>query len=388
MSGVAIAEDRMNTYARWPVEFLSGRGSTLFDTQGNAYLDLVAGVAVVSVGHAHPAVVEAVSAQAAALVHVSNLYETRPQRELAERLSGLTGGMRSFFCNSGAEAVECAIKLARKWAGPERPRTVCAEAGFHGRTLGALSATGQPGKAAPFRPLVPGFSHVAFDDVDALDKELDETVAAVLLEPIQGEAGVVVPTPGYLSEVRSLCDRAGALLMLDEVQTGVGRTGVWFAYESSGVRPDVLCLAKGLGGGLPIGACLATPAVASSFAPGDHGSTFGGGPVQARAALTVLEVIEREGLVARAAVAGARLQAGLADIFGAGSVRGAGLMLAVTLPGALAKQLTGRALAAGVLVNNVAPDVVRFTPPLVITDDEIDRALDILKEVWDEVGQT
>lgn len=380
-----VHDDRMQTYPRWPVEFVSGRGCTLYDTDGKAYLDLVAGIAVASLGHSHPALVEAVSTQVALLVHVSNLYETAPQRELASRLAELTGGMRSFFCNSGAESVECAIKLARKWAGPGRTHIVCADAGFHGRTMGALSATGQRSKAAPFEPLVPGFTHVPYDDISALESEVNEGVAAVLLEPIQGEAGVVVPSAGYLSEVRALCDAAGALLILDEVQTGLARTGAWFAYEHSGVAPDVLCLAKGLGGGLPIGACLATPAVAAAFAVGDHGSTFGGGPVQAGAALAVLDVIEREGLVARARAAGSRLTGGLQDIFGAGSVRGVGLMLAVSLPGPLAKDLTGRALAKGLLVNNPADDVLRLTPPLVITDAEIDRALAILKEVWDEI---
>ena len=384
MTQAAVVDQRMDTYARWPVEFVSGRGSTLFDAEGNSYLDLVAGVAVASLGHAHPALVDAITAQAARLIHASNLYETQPQRRLSERLATLSGGMLSFFCNSGAESIECALKLARRWAGPTRPRFLCAEGGFHGRTFGALSATGQRAKSAPFQPVVPGFTHVSFDDLAALERALDDTVAAVLLEPIQGEAGVIVPTPGYLAGVRELCDRAGVLLILDEVQTGIARTGAWFAFEHSGIAPDILCLAKGLGGGLPIGACLATSAVAASFQPGDHGSTFGGGPVQSSAALAVLDVIERDGLVERVAVAGARLSAGLRSIFGAG-VRGAGLMLGVALPGPLSKDLTGRALDKGLLVNNPAPDVLRLTPPLVITDEEIDRALDILKEVWDEV---
>lgn len=386
MTHALAADDRMETYARWPVEFAWGRGSTLYDTDGNAYLDLVAGIAVACLGHAHPDLVEAISSQAARLMHVSNLYETRPQRDLASRLAALAGGMRSFFCNSGAESIECAIKLARKWAGAQRPRLVCAAGGFHGRTMGALSATGQPAKAAPFEPLLPGFVHVPYDDVAALEARLDDTVAAVVLEPIQGEAGVVVPSPGYLSQVRALCDRFGTLLILDEVQTGIGRTGAWFAFEHSGIAPDVVCLAKGLAGGLPIGACLATPEVARCMGAGDHGSTFGGGPVQATASLVVLDVIERDGLLQRARVAGGRLSAGLARIFGAGNVRGVGLMLGVSLPGPLAKDLTRRALDHGLLVNDVASDVLRFTPPLVITDEEIDRALDILKEVWDEVG--
>lgn len=387
MIHATVFDDRMQTYARWPVEFVSGKGSTLYDADGKAYLDLVAGIAVASLGHAHPVLVEAVSAQAARLIHVSNLYETRPQRELAARLAALTGGMRSFFCNSGAESVECAIKLARRWGGSGRPRIVGTLGGFHGRTMGALSATGQPPKAAPFEPLLPGFSHIPYDDVAALAAELDDTVAAVFLEPIQGEAGVVVPSPDYLSQARELCDRAGALLILDEIQTGVARTGSWFAFEHSGITPDVLCLAKGLAGGLPIGACLATVEVAGRLEVGDHGSTFGGGPVQTCAALAVLDVIESDGLVERARAAGARLSHGLGGVFGPANVRGAGLMLGVTLPGPLAKDVTGRALEAGLLVNNPAVDILRFLPPLVITDDEIDRGLGILKEVWDEVRQ-
>ena len=385
MSQATIVEHTMSTYQRWPVEFVSGRGSTLYDSDGNGYLDFVAGIAVASLGHAHPVLVKAVSEQAARLIHVSNLYETQPQRELAARLAHLTGGMPSFFCNSGAESIECALKLARRAAGPGRFRFLSAEGGFHGRTLGALSATGQPSKAAPFQPLVPGFTHVPFDDIVALESALDDTVAGVVLEPIQGEAGVVVPSPDYLGQVRALCDRAGVLLILDEVQTGIARTGAWFAHQPSAVVPDILCLAKGIAGGLPMGVCLATPEVAASFEVGDHGSTFGGGPVQASAALAVLDVIESEGLVERAAVAGARLSAGLGGVFGAGSVRGAGLMLAASLPGPVAKDVTALALQRGLLVNNPAVDVLRLTPPLVITDAEIDRGLDILGEVWDEV---
>lgn len=388
MTQAVVIDHRMDTYARWPVEFVSGSGSTLYDVDGNAYLDLVAGVAVASLGHAHPALVEAISTQAARLIHVSNLYETQPQRDLSARLAAVSGGMLSFFCNSGAESIECALKLARRWAAPTRPRFLCAHGGFHGRTFGALSATGQGTKSAPFQPLVPGFTHVPFDDLPALKRELDDTVAAVLLEPIQGEAGVVVPSSDYLAGVRASCDRVGALLIVDEVQTGIARTGAWFAYEHSGIVPDIVCLAKGLGGGIPIGACLATPAVAASFHRGDHGSTFGGGPVQTSAALAVLDVIERDGLVSRAAAAGERLSAGLRSIFGPECVRGPGLMVGVALPGPLATDLTRRALDKGLLANNPAPDVLRLTPPLVITDEEIDRALDILEEVWVEVRPT
>lgn len=377
----------MQTYRRWPVELVSGSGCTLVDANGKSYLDLVAGLAVVGVGHCHPAVTQAVTEQAARLVHVSNLYETRPAALLAARLESLTGGMKSFLCNSGAEAVECALKLARRHGG-DRRRIVAADGGFHGRTMGALAVTGQPAKRAPFEPLTGAVTHVAYGDADALGAALGADVAAVVLEPIQGEAGVIVPPGGYLAEVRALCDGAGALLVLDEVQTGVARTGRWFAYEHEGVVPDVLCLAKGLAAGLPIGACLARPGVASAFVPGDHGSTFGGGPVQAAAALAVLGVIEDEGLVDRAASAGGRLRSGLQRVFPDGEVRGRGLLLGVQLPRRAARPLAALALQRGLLVNDVAPDVLRVTPPLVITDEEIDRALEILEEAWDAIGAT
>ncbi|MDP9067174.1 MAG: acetylornithine transaminase [Actinomycetota bacterium] len=386
MSVVAAAVDPMlSTYRRWPVEFERGSGSTLYDADGRPYLDLVAGLAVASVGHAHPDVTAAIARQAARLVHVSNLYTTAPQRDLAYRLMSLSGGMRSFFCNSGAEAVECGIKLARKWGGPQRRGIVAARGGFHGRTLGALSVTGQPSKADAFEPLLPRVTHVAFDDVDALERVVGDDAAALIVEPIQGEAGIIVPHGRYLAEVRELCDRAGCLLIVDEVQTGVGRTGSWFAFEATGIVPDIVCVAKGLGGGLPIGACLAVPPVAEAFAFGDHGSTFGGGPVQSAAALAVLDVIEREGLLERARVAGARLRDGLGSIFGTGGVRGRGLLLGVALGSDTGSRLAAAALQRGVLVNDVAPDVIRICPPLVISDDEIERGLDLLEEAWDEV---
>ena len=377
----------MDTYRRSPVTFVRGRGCTLFDVEGNAYLDMVAGLAVVSVGHCHPAVTAAIATQCEQLVHVSNLYSTEPGAVLAERLSSLTGGMHSFLCNSGAEAVECALKLARKHGG-ERRTVVAADGGFHGRTLGALSVTGQPAKQAPFEPLVGGIRHVPFGDASALEAGLGPDVAGVLLEPIQGEAGVVVPPEGYLARVRQLCDRSGALLMLDEVQTGLGRTGEWFAYQHDGVVPDVVCLAKGLAAGLPIGACLARPEVAASLVPGDHGSTFGGGPVPTAAAVAVLDVIEKEGLVGRAREAGKRLRGGLGRVFPDAQVRGRGLLAGVVFPAKVAREVAESALRLGLLVNEVAPDVLRLCPPLVVTDAEIDRALEILEEVRDEIGTT
>lgn len=388
MLGEVADSRQMDTYKRLPVRFVSGRGAQLTDAQGRDYIDFLAGIAVASVGHAHPKIAAAIAEQAARLIHVSNIFETEPQEELAGRLFELSGGMRSFFCNSGAEAIEAALKLARKHAlvtGREAIRIVCAEGGFHGRTFGALSATGQPSKQAPFVPLVGGFTHVPFGDEGALEKVVDEDVAAVLLEPIQGEAGVVVPPPGYLSAARDLCDRVGAVLILDEVQTGLGRTGSWFAFQHEGASPDVMCLAKALAGGLPMGACLATPLVAASFQPGDHATTFGGGPVQSAAALATLDVIESEGLVQRAKVAGERLSTGLRALFPEAEVRGRGLLVAVELNGDAATEIVERALTAGLMLNATSPNTLRLAPPLVITDEELDRGLAILGEVAGEV---
>ena len=386
----AVDAHVMPTYRRWPVEIISGRGCRLFDSQGRSYLDLVAGIAVASVGHAHPAVAAAIARQASELVHVSNLYVTVPQARLAERLAGLTNGMQSFFANSGAEAIECAIKLARKWGragkGESAVRIVCADGGFHGRTLGALAATGQPSKQAPFEPLPRGFTHVPYGDVTALSDAMGDDVAAVLIEPVQGEAGVIVPPPGYLEGVRSICNYWGALLVVDEIQTGLGRTGRWFAHQHSTVTPDVMCLGKALAGGLPMSVCLAKPEVASTFAPGDHATTFGGGPVQAAAALAVLDVIESESLVERSSSYGAELLDRLTAIAPSGArTRGLGLMAAVELAIPMAREVAAAALELGVLVNDATPNVVRLTPPLVIVDDEIEEGLLALEKAFDEI---
>ena len=381
----------MPTYKRSPVRFETGRGALLVDSTGKEYIDFLAGLAVASVGHAHPRVTAAIRAQAGKLVHVSNLFETGPQEELAARLAELTGGMQSFFCNSGAESVEAALKLARKHArfkGRDATRFICATEGFHGRTFGALSATGQPSKQAPFAPLVDGFTHVPFGDIAALAQAMDDDVAAVLLEPIQGEAGVIVPPHGYLAAARALCDGVGALLILDEVQTGLGRTGAWFAHQHEGVAPDVMCLAKALAGGLPMGACLARPEVASSFEPGDHASTFGGGPVQSAAALATLDVIESDGLVYRALVTGRRLMSDLASLWPGAEVRGRGLLVAVEFSSDVATQIVERALGAGLVLNATAPNTLRFAPPLVITNEQLDHALSTLEEVADAVLTT
>ncbi len=381
----------MNTYKRTPVRFESGRGAVLVDSQGREYIDFLAGLAVASVGHAHPRVTAAIELQAAKLVHVSNLFATGPQEELASHLGELTGGMQSFFCNSGAESIEAALKLARKHAGVggrDATRIVCATDGFHGRTFGALSATGQPSKQAPFAPLVEGFTHVAYGDALALAHAMGDDVAAVLLEPIQGEAGVIIPPPGYLAAARTLCDGVGALLILDEVQTGLGRTGAWFAHQHEGVAPDIMCLAKALAGGLPMGACLARPEVAASFAVGDHASTFGGGPVQSAAALATLDVIESEGLVYRALVAGRRLMSALTDLWPGAEVRGRGLLIAVEFSTDVANEIVERALGAGLVLNATGPNTLRLAPPLVITNDELEQGLAILEEVADAVLTT
>lgn len=384
------SEHVMDVYARRAVEFASGRGCTLVDDEGDEYLDLIAGLAVASTGHAHPEVVRAIAEQAAKLIHVSNLYETRPQKDLAARLHDLTG-MLSFFCNSGAEAIECSLKLVRRYAGRFRAvgpaRVVACNGGFHGRTFGALAATGQPPKQEPFAPMLPGFTHVPYGDLDAMTAAMSPEVAAVMLEPIQGEAGVIVPPAGYLAGVRALCDEWGALLIVDEVQTGIGRTGGWFAFESAGIAPDILCLAKGLASGLPIGVCLATPKVASVLQRGDHGSTFGGGPVPAAAALATLDVIEKESLLERALVAGQRLIAGLErSLHQDASMRGAGLLLAVDLGAPIAARVTDLAFERRVLVNDVTASAIRLAPPLVIEDEEIDRAVTVIGEVVHEIG--
>ncbi|MFN2390240.1 MAG: acetylornithine transaminase [Actinomycetota bacterium] len=378
------------TYRRWDIEIVSGSGSKVFDVDGKAYLDLVAGIAVQSLGHGHPRVVRAITEQAQKLVHVSNLYRTGPQEELAARLGRLTGGMLSFFANSGAEAIECALKLARKWSastnGPGAYRVVAADGGFHGRTFGALAATGQPAKQAPFRPMLEGFTHVPFGDADVLAAAVGPGVAAVLLEPIQGEAGVIVPPAGYLAAAAEICSGAGCLLIVDEIQTGIGRTGMWFGFERDGVFPDVICLGKALGGGLPIAACMARPEIAAVFSLGDHGTTFGGGPVQSAAALATLETVETEGLVDRAATAGERFRARLGAALGEGTdVRGAGLLLGIALGAPLSREITSACLERGLLVNDPTPSVVRLTPPLILTDAEMDEAVSILEEVFHEV---
>jgi predicted acetylornithine/succinylornithine family transaminase len=364
----------------------------LYDSEGRRYLDFLGGLAVVSLGHAHPAVADAIAEQARTLLHVSNLYYNDVQPRVAQRLDALVGGGgQVFFCNSGAEANECGIKLARRYGqangGRDRFHVVSTYASFHGRTLTTLAATGQPQKQETFQPLPEGFRQVSYGDLDALDTALDERACAVLVEAVQGEGGVNVAPPEYLRAVRRLCDEREVLLIVDEVQTGLGRTGRWFAFEHAGIEPDIVTMAKALGNGVPIGACWARREVARAFAPGDHATTFGGQPLAARAALAVLDVMQAESVPERAAKAGERLAAALDGLPGVASVRGLGLLLAAELvPGLDAKDVCGRCLDAGLVVNAVTPTALRFAPPLLVSDAEIDEAVAIVGRVLTEAG--
>jgi predicted acetylornithine/succinylornithine family transaminase len=385
-------EHVMQTYAgRYDVAFVRGEGTRLWDSEGKEYLDFLAGIAVASLGHAHPAIAEAISEQANTLLHVSNFFLNEWQPRLAAKIDGLLGGDGRVFCaNSGAEANECAIKLARRYGqthgGPERYHVLSAYASFHGRTLTTLAATGQPQKQETFQPLPSGFRQVEYADIDALAAAMDERVCAVLLEPVQGEGGVVPAPPGYLQAVRQLCDEREALLIVDEVQTGLGRTGRWFGFEHAGIRPDVVTLAKALGNGMPIGACWAHNEAASALRPGDHATTFGGQPLAARVAYTVLHVMQDLDVPARAERAGARLAAGLAKLPGVIGVRGLGLLLGAELADGLsAGDVTLHCLRAGLVVNAVTPTTIRLAPSLLVSDDEIDEALIMLGRVLEDM---
>jgi predicted acetylornithine/succinylornithine family transaminase len=377
----------MPTYARTPVAFVRGEGARLWDAEGREYLDFFSALAVTNLGHAPRVVVDAITRQAGRVLHVSNLHYCEPQARLAELLCTHSFADRVFLCNSGAEANEAAIKLARRWGhslGGTRTEIVSALGSFHGRTLATLTATGQEKVRTGFQPLPAGFRYVAYDDVAALDRALTDTTAALLLEPIQGEGGVVIPDPGYLAAARRLCDQRGVLLMLDEIQVGMGRTGTLFAHEQSGIVPDVMTLAKALASGVPIGAALAREAVAATFGPGVHGSTFGGNAVAAAAAVATLETMTADGFLARVRERGAQLLAGLERLAkrsaAVASVRGRGLMLGVTLHEAGAP-VAAACLARGLIVNCTAERVLRILPPLVISEAEIDRGLAILEEV-------
>ncbi|MFC4605276.1 acetylornithine transaminase [Rhodococcus kronopolitis] len=379
----------MNTYGVPRVALVRGEGAVVTDADGKQYLDLLGGIAVNILGHAHPAIIDAVTAQLSTLGHTSNLYATEPGIALAEQLlahlgagdgGAVTG--RVFLCNSGTEANEAAFKIARLTG---RRKIIAAERAFHGRTMGALALTGQPDKRAPFEPMPAGVEHVPYGDIAALDAAVDEDTAAVFLEPMMGESGVVVPPAGYLVEARRITAERGALLVLDEVQTGIGRTGWFYAHQSVGIVPDVMTLAKGLGGGLPIGACIATGAAAELLSPGKHGTTFGGNPVSAAAALAVLRTIADEDLVSHADSLGKHLAHGI-EALGhplVDRVRGSGLLLGVVLTDTLAPAVENEARAAGFLVNAAQPDVVRLAPPLILTEAQADGFIAALPAILD-----
>ncbi len=367
------------TYRRHQVTFRSGEGSWLWDDQGRAYLDCLSGLAVVSVGHGNRRVTDAVASQLERLVHVSNLFYTEGQVELAERLAEVSGMDRVFFANCGATANEAAIKLARRWGqqrgGRQRFEVVSLDGSFHGRTLATLAATGQPDKQATFAPLPPGFRQVPAGDLAALDEAVSDRTAAVLIETIQGEGGVVPLPPDYLQGIRRLCDRRGAALIVDDVQAGMGRTGSWCSWQQLGFEPDIATLAKALGNGCPIGACLARGEPATAFRPGDHATTFGGGPVVCAAALAVMDEIDERQLLANCRDRSQQLRVGLGGVSGVEEVRGRGLLLAAVVRSAPAERVVEAALAEGLVVNAVRPDAVRFAPPLTISEAEVEEGI-------------
>jgi acetylornithine aminotransferase len=377
------------TYKRLPVVLTRGSGCTVWDETGKAYLDFVAGIAVCNLGHAHPAVTSAVARQAETLVHVSNLYYTVPQAEVARLLVAHSFADRVFFCNSGAEANEAAIKLARKYfkdkGDPDRYRIVAMEKSFHGRTMATLSATGQAKIRKGFDPVLEGFDFVPFDDIDALENKIGDTTAAVLLEPVQGEGGVCCPSAGYLAAVRKLCDDQGTLLIFDEIQTGMGRTGRLFAYENEGVEPDIMTLAKALANGLPMGAMLAREHVAEAFGPGAHATTFGGTPLVTAASLAVLKIMLDDDLPGNCRRTGTYFREKLLELKGrhpvVRDVRGIGLLLGIKLAED-GEPIVKACLQKGFLVNCVQGDILRFVPPLIVTPAEIDRLIDCLDEVF------
>jgi len=376
----------MNTYTRLPVAFTRGEGVWLWDEQGKRYLDAVAGVAVNGLGHGHPKLTQAICEQAKTLIHTSNLYQVPKQEQLGAKLAQLSGMDKVFFCNSGAEANEAAIKLARLHGhnkGIETPTIIVMEQSFHGRTMATLTATGNRKVQAGFEPLVRGFVRVPYNDIDSVNQiaEHNQDIVAILVEPVQGEGGIQVPQPSYLQELRRICDSRGWLLMLDEVQTGIGRTGTLFAFQQTGIVPDVMTLAKGLGSGVPIGACLANGAAAEVFKPGNHGTTFGGNPLACAAALATLSAVEEQDLCKQAAETGAFIREGLtkqlAGTSGFVEVRGIGLMIGIQLDRPCA-DLVKLALEKGLIINVTADSVVRLLPPLIMTRDEAQQVVDML----------
>jgi acetylornithine aminotransferase len=369
-----------NNYGKPALTLVKGKGIVVTDADGKSYLDFLGGIATNILGHAHPAIVSAVTKQVATLSHVSNFYAHPKAIELAEKLTAMTGdkSAKVFFCQSGAEANEAALKLSRRTG---KVRIVAAQGAFHGRTMGALSLTGQPSKREPFLPLIKGVKHVPFGDIEAMRKAVSKKTAMVIMEPIMGEAGVIVPPADYLQQLRQLCDKNGSLLVIDAVQTGMGRTGDWFGYEYSGITPDVITLAKGLGGGLPLGAMIALGKAAELFQPGDHGSTFGGNPVTTAAGLAAIQFIESKGILRKVEMQGAHLIQELALIPGVKEVRGAGLLLGIELEKLKASDVSDSMRAAGVLVNAANATTIRIAPALIVTDAQITKFISIFKKV-------
>lgn len=384
----------MHTYNRQPVVFVRGEGMKVWDADGKEYLDFLAGIAVNGLGHAHPGLVAAICEQAGTLMHVCNLYAVPQQPALAKRLVELSGLGKAFFCNSGAEANETAIKLARKWGklnlSENNYEIITAEGSFHGRTLAAVTATGQPKYHKGFEPVVPGFKYVPYNDLDALKSAITDKTCAIMLEPIRGESGVHPASLEYLQGIRSLCDELGILLILDEVQTGLGRTGKWFGHQHYGIKPDIMTLAKTLGGGFPIGACLATDRAASAFEPGNHASTFGGNPLACAAALAFLDIVERENLIENAVETGAYFKSALealkerrTDI---AEIRGKGLMVAAQLNREDAPAIAAACLRKGLIINATGANTFRFLPPLIVEKGHVDTATRIVEEALSEAS--
>jgi len=372
-----------NNYGSPSIALVKGKGIVVTDADGKQYLDFLGGIATNILGHAHPAIVKAVSKQVSVLSHVSNFYVHPNAVELAEKLTSMTGdkSAKVFFCQSGAEANEAALKLSRRTG---KVRIVAAQGAFHGRTMGALSLTGQPSKREPFLPLIKGVKHVPYGNIEAMRKAVSKKTAMVIIEPIMGEAGVIVPPADYLQELRSLCDAKGALLAIDAVQTGMGRTGDWFGYEYSGITPDVITLAKGLGGGFPLGAMIALGKAADLFQPGDHGSTFGGNPVTTSAGLAAIKYIESQKLLKKVEKQGAYLMQELALIPGVAEVRGAGLLLGIELEKLKASDVANSLQKAGVLVNAANPTTIRLAPALIVSDAQIKKFITVFKKVMSD----
>jgi acetylornithine aminotransferase len=375
----------MTNYGTPSRTFVSAKGCVLKDDEGKSYLDFLAGIATNVLGHGHPSVIKAVTKQISTMAHVSNFFAHPQGLLLASRLQNMTGdpSARVFFCNSGAEANEAALKISRRTG---RSRIVAAQGSFHGRTMGALSMTGQPSKREPFAPLLKGVTHVPYGDLSAMTRAVSKKTAMVIIEPIMGEAGVITPDDGYLSGLRDICDRVGALLVFDCVQTGIGRTGQWFGFEHEKVRPDVITLAKGLGGGLPLGATIAYGRAAALLQPGDHGTTFGGNPVACAAANAVLDVIESKKLMQSAKTFEKKIKKSLSNTPGVSEVRGRGLLLGIELSTPNAKKIAAAMLEAGVIVNAANDQTIRIAPPLIVTAVQIDNFLATLKKVLKEVS--